>query len=335
MDNRSTDETEAIGREYAAQDGRIRFIRCEEFVDVHANHNRALRAIDSNSQYVKVLHSDVWIYPECLSRNVDIADEHPQRDLSSELVPTPGYEGASRRVLPVHRRPSWRAKRPFENRCSGPTGSRRFSDVAPLPGGTSVRAEPQVLLDASACGTRTPTFSYRLMLQGDVAFVHQVLTFTRIHPGALTTFSYRVNSYISARASHAAPAMASIAAAGAERSSIDQAPLPAQGLPLRLSAPVAGAPPVTAPAGRSNSSLPPARHRADAHQSRGERGVVVALTAARLLSARTVDAGVRLTEAARGQPRAGRGAGRRCGFLHRSRGAGGDGRVKLFPVIEA
>ena len=40
--------------------------------------------------------------------------------------------------------------------------------------------------------------AYRVMMNGDVGFVHQVLTFTRVHPGALTSsFSRRVNSYLS------------------------------------------------------------------------------------------------------------------------------------------
>jgi glycosyltransferase involved in cell wall biosynthesis len=191
MDNRSSDETEAIGRHYAAQDARVRFIRCEEFVDVHANHNRALRAIDAHSKYVKVLHADDWIYPDCLSRKVAVADAHPSVTLVSSYrlqdtkVMHDGFFPYTQSFL--------EGKAALRKSLLGPdwiTGS----PTSLLFRADVVRAEPK-FFDDRVWHSDTDV-SYRLMLQGDVGFVHQVLTFTRIHPGALTTFSYRVNSYV-------------------------------------------------------------------------------------------------------------------------------------------
>jgi glycosyltransferase involved in cell wall biosynthesis len=192
MDNRSTDGTESIGREYAAKDERIRFIRREEFVDVHANHNRALRAIDSYSQYVKVLHADDWLYPECLALKVAVADAHPSASLVSS------YRLEDTKVLHdgffPYTQNFMEGRAALRKSLLGPhwiTGS----PTSLLFRADLVRAEPR-FMDDRVWHSDTDA-SYRLMLQGDVAFVHQVLTFTRIHPGALTTFSYRVNSYIS------------------------------------------------------------------------------------------------------------------------------------------
>jgi glycosyltransferase involved in cell wall biosynthesis len=272
MDNRSTDETEAIGREYAAQDGRIRFIRCEEFVDVHANHNRALRAIDSNSQYVKVLHADDWIYPECLARKVAIADEHPSASLVSS------YRLQDTKVLHdgffPYTQTFMEGKAALRKSLLGPnwiTGS----PTSLLFRADLVRAEPR-FFDDRVWHSDTDV-SYRLMLQGDVAFVHQVLTFTRIHPGALTTFSYRVNSYISQEL----------------RMLLRYGPIALEPkeyktkLRFRLKAYLSFL---------AKQALRPSRRRQDEYhrfhlrgieqmltESRGEREVVVALTAARLL----------------------------------------------------
>jgi glycosyltransferase involved in cell wall biosynthesis len=192
VDNRSTDETSSISRQYAGQDPRIRFIRCEEFVDVHANHNRALQAIDSHSQYVKVLHADDWLYPECLARKVAVADEHPSASLVSS------YRLQGTKVLHDGFFPYTQnfidGKEALRKSLLGPdwiTGS----PTSLLFRADLVRAEPK-FFDDRVWHSDTDV-SYRLMLKGDVAFVHQVLTFTRLHPGALTTFSYRVNSYVS------------------------------------------------------------------------------------------------------------------------------------------
>jgi hypothetical protein len=38
--------------------------------------------------------------------------------------------------------------------------------------------------------------AYRVLMGSDLGFVHQVLTFTRLHPAALTSFSYRVDTYV-------------------------------------------------------------------------------------------------------------------------------------------
>ena len=134
MDNRSTDETESIGREYAARDERVRFIRCEEFVDVHANHNRALRAIDSNSKYVKVLHADDWLYPECLALKVAIADQHPTASLVSS------YRLQDTKLLHDGFFPYTQTFMEAKCLCvaSGPT-DHRPPDVAPLPCGLRPR----------------------------------------------------------------------------------------------------------------------------------------------------------------------------------------------------
>jgi hypothetical protein len=41
------------------------------------NHNLAFRLMCSESKYCKVVCADDWIFPECLSRMVALAEAHP------------------------------------------------------------------------------------------------------------------------------------------------------------------------------------------------------------------------------------------------------------------
>ena len=75
--NCSTDRTLDIAREYAAKDRRIRIHNNEIFVDVNENHNIAFRSISPESRYCKVVAADEWIFPECIEKMVQIADQHP------------------------------------------------------------------------------------------------------------------------------------------------------------------------------------------------------------------------------------------------------------------
>lgn len=76
-DNCSSDRSLAIARSYAATDPRIRVITHEAFIDQDPNYNRALRYISPESRYTKIVQADDWIYPECLTKMVDLAERHP------------------------------------------------------------------------------------------------------------------------------------------------------------------------------------------------------------------------------------------------------------------
>ena len=77
VDNCSTDGTAEIAAEFARRDSRIRHERHEQHVDVLASYNRAAAAVNRESTYWKVIGADDWIYPECLSAMVELADTYP------------------------------------------------------------------------------------------------------------------------------------------------------------------------------------------------------------------------------------------------------------------
>lgn len=193
VDNQSTDDTAAIAERHAAKDARIRVVRATEHLDVHGNHNRAVRAVHPRSRYLKIVHADDWLYPECLERMVALAEEHPSVAIVSAYrleerdVKHDGLYSYSQNVL-SGREVMRQALLGTAWVTGSPTSLLFRSDLVRKPGD---------FLDSSVWHSDTDA-AYRLMMNSDVGFVHQVLTFTRVHPGALTSsFSRRVNSHIS------------------------------------------------------------------------------------------------------------------------------------------
>lgn len=77
VNNCSTDRSAEIAQSYAGKDRRIRFIHNDNFLTQVQNYNHALRQISSESKYCKIVQADDWIFPECISRMVNVADSDP------------------------------------------------------------------------------------------------------------------------------------------------------------------------------------------------------------------------------------------------------------------
>jgi len=183
VDNRSTDASAAIAERYASLDGRIRVLRCEEFVKAFPNCNRALRHISPASKYSKVVLGDDWLFPECLSRMVAVAEKHP----SVGLVSAYALEG-ERVVL---------AGLPYHTSfVRGREACRRTL----LEGQYVFGTQTSVLYRADMVRSRDPFYEesnihadtevcFALLKSADFGFVHQVLTYTRVRPGSLNAHS--------------------------------------------------------------------------------------------------------------------------------------------------
>jgi glycosyltransferase involved in cell wall biosynthesis len=82
-DNRSTDRSLEIAREYARRDPRISVRTHDEFIGQQANYNRALRYRSPESEYCKIVQADDWVEPQCLTRLVEAAVRHPTAGIIS------------------------------------------------------------------------------------------------------------------------------------------------------------------------------------------------------------------------------------------------------------
>jgi glycosyltransferase involved in cell wall biosynthesis len=74
LDNLSSDASTEIVETYAQKDKRIRLFHNECFLNQVQNYNHALSRISSASKYCKVVQADDWIFPDCLSQMVALAE---------------------------------------------------------------------------------------------------------------------------------------------------------------------------------------------------------------------------------------------------------------------
>jgi glycosyltransferase involved in cell wall biosynthesis len=190
VNNCSTDCTLEIAQRYARLDHRIRIHDNQTFVGMIQNHNIAFQQISPTSSYCKMVHADDWLFPECIAQMVKIAEAHP----SVSIVGSYGLQGC---------RVTWDGL-PYPSMVvPGQEICRRtlFGGFYVFGSPTSllIRAEPirkrktfyneaNIHADKEAC--------FDLLQDSDFGFVHQVLTYSRLHSGAATSFSDRFNTYL-------------------------------------------------------------------------------------------------------------------------------------------
>src|SRR6266446_6288229 len=77
VNNCSKDGTLEIAQSYAKKDSRIRVHDNDQFLEVIANHNHAFSMISPSSKYCKVVSGDDFLFPDCLTRMVELAEANP------------------------------------------------------------------------------------------------------------------------------------------------------------------------------------------------------------------------------------------------------------------
>jgi glycosyltransferase involved in cell wall biosynthesis len=181
VNNCSTDRTLEIAQSYAERDKRIRVHNNSEFVGCDQNGNIAFQQISSNSKYCKVVHADDWLFPECITRMVELAEAHPNVAIVGSYALRNEYV-------------SWDGLPYPSTVVSGRELCRNH-----FLGGPYVFGAPTSMLICADEVRKRPAFYNVANLHTDVeacldilrdrdyGFVHQVLTFTREHAGAEST----------------------------------------------------------------------------------------------------------------------------------------------------
>jgi glycosyltransferase involved in cell wall biosynthesis len=183
VNNCSTDESMEIARHYAARDARIRIHNNEQFLQVIANHNTALRQISPASKYCKFVFADDWIFRECIERMVAVAEDFPSVGIVGAYV----LEGQEVKCAGL---PYQTARFDGRGICR-----RHFLDHlyvfesanAVLYRADLVREQPafynenNIHADTEAC--------FALLKTNDFGFVHQILTYTRVRSESLKASS--------------------------------------------------------------------------------------------------------------------------------------------------
>ncbi len=190
VNNGSTDGSLALARAYAAQDSRIRVCDNDEFLEIIPNWNHALRQMSPQSSYCKVLHADDWLFPECLTRMVALAEANPSVGIVSayrleETRVGLGGLAADEQVIDG-KRAGWLTLKPNRLHLFGSASSLlvRSEIVRQQP---NFYDEAVLHADKEAC--------LRILQTWDFGFVHQVLTFTRRHNESVSSFARRFDTH--------------------------------------------------------------------------------------------------------------------------------------------
>jgi glycosyltransferase involved in cell wall biosynthesis len=194
--NCSTDRTLDISLDYAQRDSRIRVYTNDQFVGVMENHNIALRRISSGSKYCKVVCADDFIFPDCLARMVELAEANPSVGIvGSYQLSGSGADGRNWCV-------KW-TELPYPSTVTSgreicryqllhsvyvfgtPTSTLYRADIVRESGAFYPTSSPHS--DTSAC--------YKYLQDSDFGFVHQVLSYERVHEAAISATSRKLNAY--------------------------------------------------------------------------------------------------------------------------------------------
>lgn len=184
VDNYSTDGSREIATSYAERDPRISVLCNREHLGPVANWNYSVSQISPISKYCKILHADDWLFPECLAKMVELAESNPSVSIVSCYIlagstvlngelPYPSYVVSGRRVA------RGLLLREFDLQC---TPTSQLIRVESIRGRRVLYDEsPGIVygIDRQLC--------LELLEDTDFGFVHQVLVFTRVHSGSLSS----------------------------------------------------------------------------------------------------------------------------------------------------
>jgi hypothetical protein len=180
VNNCSTDGSLEIAQDYARRDPRIRVEQNPTFLGQVANLNRALSCASPGSKYIKMVLADDWMFPECLQAMVGVAERNPstglitayrldERRVNCDGLPYPGELVSGREVC--------RATLLSQLYVFGSPNTVMFrADL--VRGRMPFYNEASLHEDTEAC--------YEILMEHDLGFVHQVLTFTRRQNESLT-----------------------------------------------------------------------------------------------------------------------------------------------------
>jgi glycosyltransferase involved in cell wall biosynthesis len=179
VNNCSTDGSVEIAERFAAEDPRIRLVHNTAFVGQVENYNGAVAQASPEARYLKIVQADDVIFPTCLAQMVAAGEMHP-----SALIITSYY---------VKGRSVMGSGVPWGKTLL--TG-REALRLHLLEGNFLFGSPTTVMYRASLVRQRVPFFPvgpvhedteliYEVLTEGDVAFVHDILTYLRVREGSI------------------------------------------------------------------------------------------------------------------------------------------------------
>jgi glycosyltransferase involved in cell wall biosynthesis len=172
--NCSTDRSVEIVERYAARDSRIRLLHNERFLPQLQNYNQALSQISPSSRYFKMVQADDEIFPRCLEEMVAVAEANPSVGVVSS------YRMVGKGIGPLGLP---RTKCVMSGREAGRVNL--VDDLYLFGSQTTVMVRSDIVRARRPFYTEASFFAdsdavYEILADHDFAFVHQVLTYSRV-----------------------------------------------------------------------------------------------------------------------------------------------------------
>jgi len=191
INNCSTDRSLEIAQDYAKKDPRIKVYSNKRFVGAIENHNVAFRSISPNSKYCKLVSADDWIYPECVSKLVDLAERYPNVGIVGSYSIT-NASGIHWNGLP-HKIEIFDGRHICRVFLLGLTETFWLPSTV-LYRSSLVRSE-HAFFPGSAPSADLAACLHCLKVS-DFGFVHQILSFERFHDETISAKVDELNGYL-------------------------------------------------------------------------------------------------------------------------------------------
>jgi glycosyltransferase involved in cell wall biosynthesis len=190
VNNCSTDGTLEIATNFARQEPRIRIVNNPTFVSALKNHNIALTRMSPSSKYCKFVQADDLLFPSCLSEMIQLAENHRSVGIVNS------YQLCDRWVI-CDGLPYPSTVIPGREACRKFLLQRErllFGNMSAFLLRSDLVREQTPIFNEQYLFADTEVF-FTLLQHHDFGFVHQVLSFRRMHEEALSTFPERHNEW--------------------------------------------------------------------------------------------------------------------------------------------
>jgi glycosyltransferase involved in cell wall biosynthesis len=189
VDNCSTDGSREVAEQFTRDDPRVRLVIAERFRGQAANFNYALSFVSPASSYTKMVLSDDWIAPECLSEMVAVGEEHPSVGLIGAYMMWGSQVACQGLPYPT---------RMIDGRELGRRSFLKGPPVFGTPTSVMFRSEAirklESPFDENSRSIDTE-LCLRVLTTWDFGFVHKVLSYCRTENESITTSVLRFNPY--------------------------------------------------------------------------------------------------------------------------------------------
>lgn len=187
VNNCSTDNSLNIARKYKEKDDRIRICTNSEFLPMIANFNHAARKISPDSVYCKIIHSDDLMFDNCIEKMVALAESNISVGIVGSYVLQGDKVVGNGLSYP-------QTVFPGRELC------RRSLNIRSAPGRIYVFGSPSsLLIKSDLIRKRDPLYNdkyhmcidqelcYYLLQQESFGFIHEILTYSRVHHQSVST----------------------------------------------------------------------------------------------------------------------------------------------------